>query len=308
MTARQLRWGLLLELLAWLGWVAWRHGADAAAGTWVAEVLLFVLGARALVVAVSFGFLLLGSGPRPAGERLGPIGLVRLALQEYLALCTLFLLVQPFESLWMRRDRLRARPSAAGEGRPPLLLIHGYQCNRGFWIWLRPRLEAAGWTVATLNVEPILGDIDAMVDGVEQRLRALRQATGAAQVILVGHSMGGLIARAYLRRFGAAQVNAVVTLGSPHYGSRLARLAWGRSGRQMVIGNPWLRSLAEEPLTVPLTSIYSLHDNQVMPQRACAELAGARAVALTGVSHLGMAFSGRCLRALLQVLEPHRPP
>lgn len=308
MTARQLRWGLLLELLAWLGLVAWRHGGEAPPGTWVVEVLLLVLGARALVVAVSFGFLLLGSGPRAAGERLGPVALVRLALQEYLALCALFLLVQPFESLWMRRDRLPARRPTSAAARPPLLLLHGYQCNRGFWIWLRPRLEAAGWTVATLNVQPILGDIDAMVDGVEDRLHALRQATGAAQVILVGHSMGGLIARAYLRRFGASQVAAVVTLGSPHYGSRLARLAWGRSGRQMVIGNPWLRSLAEEALPVPLTSIYSLHDNQVMPQRACAELAGARAVALTGVSHLGMAFSGRCLRALLQVLDLHRSP
>jgi len=301
MTARHLRLALLIEFSLYAAWLAWRIEGGAGGLASFGGVLAVFFGSRALVVAVSYAFTLLGSDPVPSGLRCGPLGWLRMGLEEHVGLLRLFVLAQPFESRWLAPDRLDAAAPSEPQ-RPPLLLIHGYQCNRGFWYWLRPRLEAAGWRVATLSLEPVLRDIDVLVDGVEHRIRELQQATGAEQVILVGHSMGGLVARAYLRRWGATRVARVVTLGSPHYGSRLAALAWGRNGRQMVIGNPWLRELQTEPLPVPLTSIYSVHDNQVIPQRRCSELAGARSVAIGGVSHLGMATSGRVLAVLLSEL------
>jgi hypothetical protein len=47
-----------------------------------------------------------------------------------------------------------------------------------------------------------------------------------------------------------------------------------------------------------------------MPQRACSELAGAKNLAIGGVSHLGMAFSSQVLQVLLEELQagPPSPP
>lgn len=298
MAARQLRWGLLLELAGYVFLGAWLSGKPG----WnpLSAVLLgagLFLGFRALVVAVSFVFTA-ASGPAPAGG----LAWLRMALEEYAGLLVLFVVIMPFEPFWMGADRLR--PSGEKD-RMPLLLVHGYQCNRGFWFWLRRRLEAAGWMVATHNLEPVLADIDAYAPALDKRIDEVLAATGARQVILVGHSMGGLASRAYLRRYGHGKVARMISLGSPHHGSRLAALGWGPNGRQMHFRGPWVTALAATGLPAGSVSIYSLHDNQVMPQRECSELAGAKNVAVTGVSHLGMAFSPAFAATLIEELgEP----
>lgn len=294
MAARQLRWGLLFELAAYAlfgAWLAGRSGWSPAKAA--ALVSCLFLGVRAFVVAVSYVFTAV-SRPAPTGA----LSWLRMALEEYAGLLVLFIVIMPFERFWMGADRLRP----IGEGRLPLLLVHGYQCNRGFWFWLRDRLEAAGWMVATHNLEPVLADIDAYAPGLEKRIDEVLAATGSRQVILVGHSMGGLASRAYLRRYGAGKVARMISLGSPHHGSRIAVLGWGANGKQMHFRGPWVEALATTALPAGSASIYSLHDNQVMPQRECSELAGAKNVAVSGVSHLGMAFSPAFAAILIEEL------
>ncbi len=298
-----MRWLLLGELLIYtvLGcWLVARADWTAVQATGLALAGFF--GLRLLVVALTFGLMLTASSPVPEKLSIGPPRALRMVLEEYAGLLLLFTVVQAFEGFWLGPDRLRAGRT----GRAPLLLIHGYQCNRGFWFWLRPRLEAAGWTVATHNLEPAWADIDFYAEGIARRIDEVLAATGAARVMLVAHSMGGLAARAYLRRHGRDKVARLVTLGSPHRGTRLAVLGLGPNARQMRIGSPWLESLGAPgatPLPAASTSIYSCHDNYVFPQRECATLDGAETVAIGGVSHMGMGFSPVVLGALLQALE-----
>jgi len=313
MAARQLRWLLLCETLLYAllgGWLVSRAGwtplQAAALG------LAGFLGVRLLLVLLTFGLMLTDSSVIPEYLRIGPIHALRMVFEEYTALIVLFSAIQPFEFFWLGPDRLS---KLSGE-RLPLLLIHGYQCNRGFWFWMRPRLEAVGWTVATHNLDPAWADIDSYADGIERRIDEVLAATGARQVILVGHSMGGLVLRAYLRRHGRQKVERIITLGSPHQGTRLAPLGIGRNARQMRIDSSWLVALARPgaaPLPSDSVSIFSFHDNYVFPQRACSTLEGAVNVAIGGVSHLGMAFSPVVAGKLLDVLgdamtaDPARP-
>lgn len=303
MVARQMRWLLSGELLLYgvlSAWLVAQRGWTAPEAASLA--LASFLGLRLFVVAVTFGFMLTDSDGVSPEFRIGPARAVRMVLEEYLGLILLFTAIQPFEAFWLGPDRL----AQSSVRRLPLLLIHGYQCNRGFWFWLRPRLEAAGWTVATVSLEPAWADIDSYAKAIDRRIDEVLAATGAPQVILVCHSMGGPVSRAYLRRHGSAKVARIVTLGSPHQGTDLAVLGPGRNARQLRIGNPWLVALAA-PGAVPLppasVSIFSYHDNYVFPQQACSTLAGARHVAIGGVSHLGMAFSPLVLGKLLEVLE-----
>lgn len=304
MAARQMRRLLAGELLFYVilgSWLNARSGWTPLQAS--ALALAYFLGLRLCIVGLTFGLMLKASDVVPAELRIGPARAVLMVLEEYVALTLLFSVIQPFEAFWLGPDRLSKPP---GE-RLPLLLIHGYQCNRGFWFWLRPRLEAAGWTVATHSLEPVWGDIDSYAEGIERRIVEVLSVTGAPQVILVGHSMGGLACRAYLRRYGNAKVARLITLGSPHHGSHLAPFGLGRNAQQMRLGSPWLAALAASgavSLPPESVSIYSCHDNYVAPQQACSTLAGARTIAISGVSHLGMAFSPLLLDKLREALEP----
>ena len=227
---------------------------------------------------------------------LGPARTLRMIAAEWGAFIANFVVVSPFEKLWMGPDRLR--PSVE---RPPLLLVHGYGCSRAAWWWLRHRLEAQGWVVATINLEPIYTDIEHYVGPLAQRIDTVLAETGAVRLILVGHSMGGLVIRAYLRRHGADKVQRVVTLGTPYGGSELARIAFGANGRQMVPGNDWLDRLADDGLHVETITLVGPHDNYVMPQTNLI-LAGAQSLALDGLGHLAMLYSPRVADALLNAL------
>lgn len=250
----------------------WDTTAVAAAGT--------LLAMRAGIVAVTWVFAATHQSPAPplsAGERL------RMIVGEYLAFLLTFVVVLPFERLWMPRDRLGPCPR-------PLVLVHGYGCSRGVWWWLRRRLEAAGHTVASVSLAPPYTSIGKLVPQLAQRVEEVRRFTGADKVVLVAHSMGGLVCRSYLARYGSESVERLVTLASPHAGSELARIGIGQNAREMEPGSLWLSDLAHEVLPVPAVSIRTPHDNYVMPQDS-QRLPGAGDVALAGIGHLAVLYA-----------------
>ncbi|MBI5900866.1 MAG: alpha/beta fold hydrolase [Rhodocyclales bacterium] len=299
MAARQFRILLLLEFLIYgltgnvlLGRGSW----SAEQVTWLA--LASFLGLRLGVVLLVHGLARLDAA-RPKDYPSGALATLHVLAGEYIALLLLFVVAIPFEGVF-GPDRL----GHCGARRVPLLLIHGYQCNRGFWFWLRPKLEEAGWTVATHSLEPVYADIDSYAVGIARRIDEVLAATGAPQLVLIGHSMGGLACRAYLRRHGARKVAKLVTLGSPHQGSGLARFGLGANARQMRIGSPWLADLASlETLPPGSVSISSHHDSYVHPDLSRLAPAGGKDVVVSGVGHLGQALSSAVLGKLQEALD-----
>src|SRR6185369_6546009 len=110
----------------------------------------------------------------------------------------------------------------------PLLLVHGIGCNAGVWTGFRRYLESRKLgPVYALSYDPPLASIEHFANQMAARIDEVRAATGAEQVLIVGHSMGGLVARAYLRKFGGKHVRELITLGTPHSGSIHAWLMSG---------------------------------------------------------------------------------
>lgn len=206
-----------------------------------------------------------------------------------------------------RRDT--AAPPAEHPARP-VMLIHGVVCNRGVWRALEQRLQAEALVpIGAVNVEPLLDDIECQARRVEPAVLELQRQCHGARVALIGHSMGGLVARALLRRVGAGVISRIVTIGSPHHGTTFARrLPWPAT-RQMSPDSSWLQALnaaQEGQFGVPVTCVYSLEDNLIAPARS-AQLGGAVRHELRCLGHFGLLNSRRSLDAIVAALRPACP-
>jgi predicted alpha/beta hydrolase family esterase len=191
-----------------------------------------------------------------------------------------------------------------------VILLHGIYCNAASWWWMRRRLVSRRiGPVYTLDVESPLSSIDSYAQQLARFIEQVRAATGAERVVLVGHSMGGLVARACIALPGlASQVVKLLTLGTPHHGSRHACLGIGANSHQLETDSDWLCRLNANPdsMAVPIVSIYSRHDNLVAPQES-AVLPGAKLIALDGVGHLSLLFDRVVAKLLCDAIEEAEP-
>jgi len=183
-----------------------------------------------------------------------------------------------------------------------IVFVHGFMCNRGFWApWMREAIRR-GHACAAVNLEPMDCSIDDYADTIERAVDAMAAGTGRAPV-LVCHSMGGLAARAWLRRSGdPARVAHLLTIGSPHAGTWLARLSRRANGLQMRIGCDWLRELGgSAPDPSRTTCWYSDADNIVFPPSA-ATLPRADNRLVHGAGHVEMAFRPHVMQSSFELI------
>jgi triacylglycerol lipase len=199
----------------------------------------------------------------------------------------------------------RAAVATGPARRTPVILLHGLFQNRSCLFLLQWRLRAAGYDrVVSLNT-PAWQDLESLVDAVAVTVARVRHASGAARVHLVGHSMGGILARCYLQRpDSAGTVAGCVTLGTPHRGTRLAPFAISRHGRSLGPASPLLARLNRSPLPagVHFTAIYSRHDNIIVPAEH-ARMQGADNVEMTGLGHTTLLFSRQTADAVVAALQ-----
>ncbi|MDB5906483.1 MAG: hypothetical protein JWP34_597 [Massilia sp.] len=249
---------------------------------------------RLLIFSNNFILSARSASVTPPAFRLGTLAWLRMFGEEFAA--------SMLQTSWCAPRAAPRQVIYPDSRHQPVLLLHGYGCNSGYWDQLAPLLDAARISYATLDLEPITGDIDDYVPLVQRAADRLLAASGAATLSIVAHSMGGLAARAWLRKHGSQLVARVITLGTPHYGTALASFGVGRNAAQMRREGAWLRELAagEDSSTRALvTSIYTHHDNIIAPQTSSL-LEGARNIEMGGVGHVAL---GRNRRVLARVMD-----
>lgn len=266
--------------LAYAAW-AWHEVAGGASAlAFVAGAVAILFGAPALFTALWFAVAWAWRTPRPPDKQIGFGATVRLYVNEARSIMRNG---PRMAFAWWGLADPQPAPAAA-----PVLLLHGVLCNGAMWLdWIR-RLPARGLgPVYALSYGPPLLPIEAFAEQTAVKIDAILAATGARQVTLVGHSMGGLVARAYLQRHGGAKVCKLVTIGTPHHGSVHAWMFPGACLAQMRPGSAWLEALnRDEGSTppVPIVSLWSWHDSMVAPQKS-SWLADANNVELIGIGH-----------------------
>jgi triacylglycerol lipase len=190
------------------------------------------------------------------------------------------------------RALFAADPLAA---RIPVLLVHGLIDNRSVFTVMRRNLRRRGFAqVCSWNYSPLLADVARGAADLGEHIERICAQTGHERVHVVGHSLGGLIARYHVQRQrGDRRVASLVTLGTPHQGSIWARMLPTPLVRQLRPGSSLLQELAEPAprCRTRITAIYSNLDEMVVPTNSgrCdhPDLA-ARNVLVRGVGHMSL--------------------
>jgi len=193
----------------------------------------------------------------------------------------------------------------ADQGRTPVVLVHGYFCNHGVWRDMATALRAHGHAVIAIDLEPLVTSIDNYAPHIEAAVQALLQHTGAPRVALIGHSMGGLAIRAWMRAYGTKHVAQVITLGTPHVGTQLAEGMRDINVQQMRWQSAWLADLAASETAATRALIrmaLTPQDSIVYPQRAQV-LPGITATVFEGVGHLQMCIHPAVIHWVIHQLE-----
>jgi hypothetical protein len=118
-------------------------------------------------------------------------------------------------------------PELVGKpGTLPVVLVHGLADNRSIFAVLRRALRREGITsIHYVDHNPLGGDIRGKAELLDRHIAQVCARTGAPGVHVVGHSLGGLIARYHAQFIDrGARVRTVVTLGTPHRGTAAAHL------------------------------------------------------------------------------------
>lgn len=195
----------------------------------------------------------------------------------------------------------------------PIVLIHGIVDNRTIFAMLRRSLRRRGFGyLRTFSYGPQTTDVRTTAERFGEFLETVREETGADQVHVIGHSLGGLIARYYVQRLeGHRQVHTLVTLGTPHGGTHAARLLPHRLVRQLRPGSDVLREL-EEPAgtcTTRFVVFSSDVDQLVVPPRNGRldhpDL-DVTNVTVRGVGHLSLPINGRIVHQICTTLAEPR--
>ncbi len=191
----------------------------------------------------------------------------------------------------------------------PILLVHGMIDNRTIFTVLRRSLRRRGFgQVRNLSYSPLTSDLRVAAERLAEQVESLCADTGFERVHVIGHSMGGIIARYYVQRLGGdARIHTLVTLGTPHGGTLAAYLWPSLLARQLRPGSEILAEL-EQPAPGCRTrflAVWSDLDQLVVPKRSGRvdhpDLQS-RNVLIRGVGHMSLPIHRGAVRAISQTL------
>ncbi|MFF1485717.1 esterase/lipase family protein [Streptomyces sp. NPDC058319] len=201
------------------------------------------------------------------------------------------------------------------EAKPPVVLLHGFIDNRSVFVLLRRSLAQHGrHQVESLNYSPLTCDIRTAAELLGRHIEEICERTGSSRVDVVGHSLGGLIARYYVQRLGGdRRVRTLVTLGTPHAGTRVAPLANAHPiVRQMRPGSELIEELSRPApgCRTYFVSFWSDLDHLMDPlESACVEHPdlSAENVRVSGIGHLALCVHPAVAGGIREALDTVQP-
>jgi triacylglycerol lipase len=191
----------------------------------------------------------------------------------------------------------------------PILLVHGLVDNRSIFAVLRRHLRRRGFgRIWTMNYRIWTTDLRGAARQLAASIEAICEQTGYERIHVIGHSMGGLIARYYVQRMGGdSRVHTLVTLGTPHGGTRAAMLFPRGVCQQLIPGSEVVSELNTpvESCRTRFLSFWSDIDALMSPKQT-ARLdhpdLSVRNVLVRGVGHMSLPIDRRIVHEITATL------
>ncbi|MEQ1855051.1 MAG: alpha/beta fold hydrolase [Longimicrobiales bacterium] len=215
---------------------------------------------------------------------------------------------------WLSSMAAGPRPS---EGPPParldvpVVLVPGWFDTARDLAALKIRLLGAGAAhVETLTFQEPTGSNREHAQEIDSLVSQVLRESGADQVDIVAHSMGGLATRWYLKTRPEAPVRRTVFIASPHHGTYTALVAWGEGRDEMMPDSEFLASLnsgAPLPEGIEAMTIRTPIDTHVLPGES-ATLPGVEDHTVCCPTHQGLLRSDDVFYLVIDFLERTGPP
>jgi pimeloyl-ACP methyl ester carboxylesterase len=153
----------------------------------------------------------------------------------------------------------------------PILMVHGFLHNRSAWVFQKKFLERHVGPIYTVNLGSPLHSIEQYAEMVQKTALRIQNETGRKDLVLIGHSMGGLVAATFADRFKEqGEIKGLVTLGSPFRGTRRAHIKIphiSKCLKQMEFDSPFTQQLQKKmsEFSFPTLHVGSRVDGVVLP-------------------------------------------
>ena len=197
-------------------------------------------------------------------------------------------------------------PAGPPDGRP-ILLVHGYLNDSSVWVYHKWQLARAGFgPIYTINLGNPFRSIGVYAEKVAKRAERIKEKTGRSDLVLIGHSMGGLVSSWYALQLAPPGTAAqVITVGSPLDGTHVARIGLGSAAREMERDSDFVKKLRREIAKgkeIPFVHMGTRTDELVVPYTS-AFVGGHPQFLLDGVGHISLLFSSRIAKQLIENLK-----
>jgi triacylglycerol lipase len=265
-------------------------------------LVLFVL-VRALILGSEFG-IAAWINRNLAPTRLSCSAWCRCIGREMLVMMSNFSFHMAVPS-WFNRWALEKNLSQPEpKHRGVVVLVHGIACNAVVWRSMRAYLLQQGWAVKSLNLHPIFAPIQHYAAALHTCIENCCQEYTCDQVMIVAHSMGGLVLRSYLQHYGDQCLAHAITIATPHQGSVLAAIGQSANIRDMHRNSAYLLSLNSSHYAHKISCFLTQHDNLVIPYDS-AQLPGSESVVFSGTGHVSLLFDIELQAQVHKTLSQH---
>ncbi len=198
----------------------------------------------------------------------------------------------------------------------PIILLHGWFHNRSAFLVMRRALKRYGFrSVDTMNYNVIGHDVQELAHQLADHVDEVLERAGASHVHLIGHSLGGLVARYYIQKLGGhAKVHTCITLGTPHRGTHAAWIGRGKTMRQLRPNSILIRQLSRSARAMPVrfVAFYSNLDSLVLPStnaKITEPVLRAHNIFVRDLGHLSLLISRPLIRSVAEILaKPDATP
>ncbi|QYK01030.1 esterase/lipase family protein [Shewanella psychrotolerans] len=187
-----------------------------------------------------------------------------------------------------------------------LVLIHGIFNTGHVMGWMRKRFEQQGYECIAPSIAPFDGRHGIEYAAAQLKLAIETQFGHESPIVLIGFSMGGVVARYYLQCLGgASRTKALFSISSPHRGSYLAYLPYpSKAMRQLRPNSQLLQRLDLEQDSLRDVALYSYRtpmDFTIVPSRSSHWDVANNKVFMVPL-HLSMIFSRRIVNEILALI------